>query len=1056
MSPMHRNLGALSMALSMALLWMGGWAPSGLAETPHESVKQGPASLPIPVIQADAQPGVTPLQAIPPTSPEFSLPYVLELETLRPLGGWLLNRLLQKVLEDPENQDLIADLLLTRMRGEMQSQLSTLGQGLIGPAIAQEFAGQTGLRGLFGRLMTQRMLGALDLSRLQALLKPIAPSRLAAPAVKLKAGRFQLDSRDTPPQTVAVPRGKYEVTIVPPKLADQVLLFLDGRQVVDAKQCGKSFALECLPPGRHLLQARYRYAKHWSEISVPLWFEVRAPETPRIVAVSGTDCAVEPLSRRPIPIRGQALQLRLANVRHHDDIVAYIDGIELAHAKVQACGVCLTLPWNGPPGRYTLTVRHRDADGLASNESNAVALQYYDPDLYIFGPSEPDRRCEPSGSCPGHGQAVDESDSSELRRYKATSRSSSPRTADVVLCAYGLEAEGGSEPRTRAGNKASVAPSSRRVNDDLQRLADELRTKLDDALPDMTSYVSVTADAAARCRELVENNVSRCDLAHRRDQTARDVFERAMQSWRGIKPPSTSTVDVPNYLKSLNAAQERHANRAKTVRDQQVEVDKQTLEAARLRAAAIATARAEGQTANAGLIEAQAKAAEKQRDAAIAELAERQRALSAAEEELDEAREAHRDAGAQATHLRELLEAWQITFDQLNRDAAPAIATLSRATCDSAAAARLATALENAVKNVTEAEVRVRQAVEEFRSRIAEIRRITAVLPGDKDRRRQAIHRARDLHCEALNYAAQAEDAMKEVKNRFAQAQQAAAALSAAELAAIRAEPAAHEAVTKLDALAAQAKRLAVAIDLAALARATRFVETERAKLAVTASGANLETQRQTKDLDRQVAELRSEFDTTELEAQAAVAERDAERALRRSRAVLKIEREKNADPDARAKEELPAAPLATKTFHFASAAHFPWLEPGRAGTTFESEGLIVFEDMQLTFDECGEYTVCLRVAPPATETRLRLQLEVQVQGTNAWYTITLPERRLDGHANASYGYGGDLGDPQGKSGQIEVQFQGRAEVLHRHFHDICRIKRNGVARFGVRTLSSL
>jgi hypothetical protein len=154
---------------------------------------------------------------------------------------------------------------------------------------------------------------------------------------------------------------------------------------------GYRYSLPCPPPGKHILQARYKVSGLWSRLSSPLHFDVRLPDPPQIIGVSDSTGNPLPIgSSRMISITGPSLKLQLAQVNHNASLVAYLNGKPIMLSKPEA-SCCRTVPLEGhiTPGVHRLTVRTVHADGnctITSVPSNEVVFHYYDENIYLLRP----------------------------------------------------------------------------------------------------------------------------------------------------------------------------------------------------------------------------------------------------------------------------------------------------------------------------------------------------------------------------------------------------------------------------------------------------------------------------------------------------------------------------------------------------------------------------------------------------------------------------------------------------------------------------------------------
>jgi hypothetical protein len=169
----------------------------------------------------------------------------------------------------------------------------------------------------------------------------------------------------------------------------------------DLLQISYRFDLPCPPPGKHILQARYKVSGLWSSLSAPLHFDVRLPDPPQIVAIS--DCAGQPLPIRygqTVSITKPSVKVQLAQINHNETLVAYVNGKPILPSEPDA-SCCRTVWMEGhiTPGIHRLTVRtvhSHDGCSITSEPSNEVVFHYYDEDVYLLKPgTHCNNRCYP-------------------------------------------------------------------------------------------------------------------------------------------------------------------------------------------------------------------------------------------------------------------------------------------------------------------------------------------------------------------------------------------------------------------------------------------------------------------------------------------------------------------------------------------------------------------------------------------------------------------------------------------------------------------------------------
>ena len=147
---------------------------------------------------------------------------------------------------------------------------------------------------------------------------------------------------------------------------------MDGSWRVQAQY---RFDLPCPPPGKHLVQARYKLSGLWSEISPAIHFDSarrngrRSFPSPRTISPAQSRHGIVSLSAGPIG-------LQLAHVRPHDRIEVALEGKKCGEARFAGnCTWKACLSNRVPPGTYALTVRAIPCDsdtGLSSEPSEAI------------------------------------------------------------------------------------------------------------------------------------------------------------------------------------------------------------------------------------------------------------------------------------------------------------------------------------------------------------------------------------------------------------------------------------------------------------------------------------------------------------------------------------------------------------------------------------------------------------------------------------------------------------------------------------------------------------
>jgi len=255
-----------------------------------------------------------------------------------------------------------------------------------------------------------------------------------------------LASSDEPPYWTAVPFGPLAVVVeIPlagadPTAVEYVTLLLDGKPVENIRyavdpsllplspaddqsvpRC--AFKFPCPPPGKHIVQARYKTVGLWSHLSNPLHFDVRLPAPPQIVALSDFEDTPRPVEKDGmISVTSPLIRIHLANLPATATVIAYLDGRPVRPAAAGECGCrrimrslqkeeaktgcCRAVKLEGSitPGIHTLTVRTVHSSGpcsITSEPSNKVVFHYYDEDVYLLRPGRNCcNRCPPVDGSP--------------------------------------------------------------------------------------------------------------------------------------------------------------------------------------------------------------------------------------------------------------------------------------------------------------------------------------------------------------------------------------------------------------------------------------------------------------------------------------------------------------------------------------------------------------------------------------------------------------------------------------------------------------------------------
>ncbi|MCO6457436.1 MAG: hypothetical protein J5I93_19215 [Pirellulaceae bacterium] len=128
------------------------------------------------------------------------------------------------------------------------------------------------------------------------------------------------------------------------------------------------------------------------------------------------------------------------------------------------------------------------------------------------------------------------------------------------------------------------------------------------------------------------------------------------------------------------------------------------------------------------------------------------------------------------------------------------------------------------------------------------------------------------------------------------------------------------------------------------------------------------------------------------------------------------------------------------RTITFFSAAHLPLRDFGPGGEVYDQEGLVIYEDMQFTYRDNGEYSVHFKAGTPAVPVTLYLQILVRKAPDGPWHTISLEPLQLPVARSAS-------GKPQ--RGVVVKHVTGHSSALARQPGKVCDIRRDASARFG-------
>ena len=150
--------------------------------------------------------------------------------------------------------------------------------------------------------------------------------------------------------------------------------------------------------------------------------------------------------------------------------------------------------------------------------------------------------------------------------------------------------------------------------------------------------------------------------------------------------------------------------------------------------------------------------------------------------------------------------------------------------------------------------------------------------------------------------------------------------------------------------------------------------------------------------------------------------------------------------------------------FYFASTAHFPLRDFGLRGEPLDRDGILIYEDMEFTFDRNGQYKVRFRASAPPMPATMRLQFQIQPHRDGPWYTVTLAPIEFP-YPNAkdekTKCSGTNCGEPDSTCsndskdccGKVrECECTGHSEILRRCYVEMgqdAKIRRSGTARMG-------
>lgn len=164
------------------------------------------------------------------------------------------------------------------------------------------------------------------------------------------------------------------------------------------------------------------------------------------------------------------------------------------------------------------------------------------------------------------------------------------------------------------------------------------------------------------------------------------------------------------------------------------------------------------------------------------------------------------------------------------------------------------------------------------------------------------------------------------------------------------------------------------------------------------------------------------------------------DRELELRRAIAAVDELKKEVADKLGNPELLKQLDVERTITFFSAAHLPLRDFGPGGEVYDQEGLVIYEDMQFTYRDNGEYSVHFKAGTPAVPVTLYLQILVRKAPDGPWHTISLEPLQLPVARSAG-------GKPQ--RGVVVKHVTGHSSALARQPGKVCDIRRDASARFG-------
>jgi len=283
---------------------------------------------------------------------------------------------------------------------------------------------------------------------------------------------------------------------------DRVTVTLDGtpvdpasikhlapqRDALGRKRAIFETTITCPASGKHLIQARYLVNELWSEISLPLRFEVLLPSPPSIVALSDANGVPRPIEpNKPIWISTSGMKVRLGRINQGDRILAYLDGKPVgANRDGESC--CWVVPLEGhiTAGCHTLTMRsmcRNDKCCMTSEASKKVVFHYYDEEVYLLRPGK--SCCKGSGKT--HSNSALNPHTLNVRRTAVERASFAIRRSVRTPVRFASDQRGnGSVFRFVAYQQVTAATEAASFRDEAAKAALDAQTEYDDAARKVT------------------------------------------------------------------------------------------------------------------------------------------------------------------------------------------------------------------------------------------------------------------------------------------------------------------------------------------------------------------------------------------------------------------------------------------------------------------------------------------------------------------------------------------------------------------------------------------